>query len=198
MTMKPIILGSGSPRRKEILGYFSLPYQQVTSNFDENSIPFEDDPKRYVLELSLGKAEALVAKHPDDVILTADSVVYREGKVYGKPDDEEDAFRSLSSLNGHWHSVFTGVTLLQGGAVYQGVEETKVLFNHLTEEQIRHYHSRIHWQDKAGGYAIQMAGGLLVKRIDGCYYNVMGLPINTVRSLLGEVGIELWDYLKNG
>lgn len=196
MTQKPIILGSGSPRRKEILNYFSLPYKQVASAFDEESVPFLDEPQRYVLELSLGKAEMLIKDYPDDIILTADTIVYREGKVYGKPGDVEQAYEALSSLVGHWHSVFTGVTIAKEGVIYQHAEETKVLFNHLTEQQIRLYHEKIHWQDKAGGYAIQMAGGLLVKRIDGCYYNVMGLPINTLRNLLKEVNIELWDYLK--
>jgi septum formation protein len=148
------------------------------------------------MQPSLGKAETLAKEHRNEIILTADTIVYREGKLFGKPTNAEEAFKSLSALVGHWHSVFTGVTIVKEGAIYQNVEETKVLFNHLTEGQIRHYHSKIHWQDKARGYAIQMAGGLLVKRIDGCYYNVMGLPINTVRSLLKEVGIELWDYLK--
>ena len=195
MTTKPLILGSGSPRRKEILSYFELPFTQVASSFDEESIPFEGEPERYVKELSLGKAHAIAARFPDSLILTADTVVFREGKIYGKPKDEKEAFASLSELVGHWHSVFTGVSLISGKEVFQGVEETKVLFNGLNTAQINHYHQRIHWQDKAGGYAIQMAGGLLVKRIDGCYYNVMGLPINTVRKVLGEVGLELWDYL---
>lgn len=195
--IKPIILGSKSPRRKEIMGYFTLPFEQKSSSFDEESVHFTGDPKIYVSELSKGKALSIKENHADNIILTADTIVYREGRLFGKPHDELDAFSSLSELVGHWHSVFTGVTVIQESKIYQGVEETKVLFNPLTEDEIRHYHKQIHWKDKAGGYAIQMAGGLLVKRIDGCYYNVMGLPINTVRKLLLEVGIELWYHLQD-
>lgn len=195
--MTPIVLGSQSPRRKEILSYFTLPFVQTSSDYDESSVPFNGDPKIYVNELSKEKGLSIQPQHPDHIILTADTIVFREGKLYGKPIDEKDAFQCLSELVGHWHSVYTGVTIIHQNSVFQGVEETKVLFNPLTDDEIRHYHRQIHWKDKAGGYAIQMAGGLLVKRIDGCYYNVMGLPINTVRKLLLEVGIELWYHLKD-
>ena len=100
MTQKNIILGSGSPRRKEILDYFSLPYIQKTSYFDEDSVPFQGEPQRYVLELSLGKALAIAKDDPKSVILTADTIVYREGRIYGKPENEEAAFESLTSLIG--------------------------------------------------------------------------------------------------
>lgn len=194
--MPPLILGSQSPRRKEILSFFTIPFKQVSSSFDESSIPFNGEPKIYVSQLSKGKALSLETHFPGHIVLTADTIVYREGKLYGKPKDEAQAFEILSELVGHWHSVYTGITVIYDKKVYQGFEETKVLFNALTDEEIRHYHRQIRWEDKAGGYAIQMAGGLLVKRIDGCYYNVMGLPINTVRKLLLEVGVELWYHLK--
>ena len=86
--------------------------------------------------------------------------------------------------------------MLKDDQIWSAFEETRVLFNPMTPEEIRHYHKKLHWSDKAGGYAIQMAGGLAVKKIDGCYYNVMGLPINSVRQLLLQVKIDLWDYLK--
>jgi nucleoside triphosphate pyrophosphatase len=197
MPMPPIILGSNSPRRKEIFSYFTIPFTQVSSSYDESSLPFDGDPRIYVSDLSKGKALAIEDQYPDHIILTADTIVYREGNLYGKPKNIDEAFRSLSELVGRWHSVFTGITLVHDHKIYQGFEETKVLFNPLTEDEIRHYHRQIHWKDKAGGYAIQMAGGLVVKRIDGCYYNVMGFPINTVRKLLLEVGIELWYHLKD-
>lgn len=191
-----LILGSQSPRRKEILNFFSYPFEAVTSNFDEESIPFKGDPGLFVCEIASGKAKALALQFPDDIILTADTTVYHEGKNYGKPVDIEEAFLALSELAGKWHSVFTGVSLIKGDQHWTAFEETRILFNELTPEEIRQYHSKLHWSDKAGGYAIQMAGGLAVKKIDGCYYNVMGLPINTVRKLLVNVGIDLWDYLK--
>lgn len=194
--MVRIILGSQSPRRKEILSFFNLPFEQATPEFDEESIIYRRDPIHYVRLLAEGKARALQPLYPHDIILTADTIVYRSGKVYNKPKDEKQAFEMLSELVGKWHSVFTGVAILKEEILYSGWEETRVLFNAMTEDEIRHYHRKIHWADKSGGYAIQMAGGLIVKKIDGCYYNVMGLPINTVHSLLKKSGIELWDYVQ--
>lgn len=191
-----LLLGSKSPRRKEILSYFDLVFEQASSDFDEEAYPYMGDPVDYVCQLAQKKSEALLPKFPDQIILTADTVVYHDGKIYGKPKTEEEACRMLQELTGRWHSVFTGVNITKGDQSYQGYEDTRVLFNEMTPAQIRHYHKKSHWADKAGGYAIQMAGGLLVKRIEGCYYNVMGLPINTVRELLLKMGIELWDYLK--
>jgi septum formation protein len=192
--MARIILGSQSPRRKEILSFFKLPFVQATPAFDEESVEFRRDPIKYVCTIAEGKARILQNLYPQDIILTADTAVYRAGKIYNKPKDEKEAFQMLSELVGKWHSVFTGVAVLQGETLHTGWEETRVLFNPLTDDEIRHYHRKIHWADKAGGYAIQMAGGLIVKKIDGCYYNVVGLPINTIHSLFKKCGIELWDY----
>lgn len=194
--MAQLILGSQSPRRKEILSFFSFPFEAVTSNFDEDSIPFQGDPAAFVCKIAQGKAEALAPSFPNDLILTADTTVYKDGKNYGKPANAEEAFQALTELAGQWHSVFTGVTFISNNQLWSTFEETRVLFNPLTPEEIRHYHKKLHWSDKAGGYAIQMAGGLAIKKIDGCYYNAMGLPINSVRKLLLNIKIDLWDYLK--
>lgn len=193
--LEPVILGSGSPRRKEILSYFSLPFIQKSSDFDEESIPFEQDPEKYVTTIARGKAEALARAFPEDIILTADTTVFCEGKIYNKPRSEEEACEAINSLVGRWHLVYTGVVVRQNEREYYQAEGSRVLFNQLNKEQVRHYISKTRWQDKAGGYAIQMAGGLLVRKIDGCYYNILGLPINTLEWLLKHVGIELWDYL---
>lgn len=193
--MTQLILGSQSPRRKEILGYFSLPFIQMTSFFEEEKVEFNGDPEKFVNTISQGKAVALSSQFPDAIILTADTAVFFNGKIYGKPKDEEEAFRSFKELVGNWHTVYTGVTVSKGNALHVQAEATHVLFNALTDQQIRNYIAHTDWRDKAGGYAIQMAGGLIVKKIDGCYYNVMGLPINTVEKLLTKVGVELWDYL---
>lgn len=190
-----VILGSSSPRRKEIMSYFSLPFEQASPQYDEDALPFSGHPESYVSQLSQGKAESLVQRYPRAILITADTIVYQEGKIFGKPKDEEDAMRSFSLLTGRWHTVYTGVTVRLGDDAYTQVEATRVLFNPLTPQQIRHYLSRVEWADKAGGYAIQLAGGLIVRKIEGCYYNVMGLPINTVEELLKRVGVELWDYL---
>lgn len=191
-----IILGSQSPRRREVLNYFAIPFKQVSSDFDEDSIPFAGDPIIFANQLSKAKADVLFPRFPQDLILTADTVVYRKGKVYGKPRDHQEAIGFLKELAGNWHSVFTSLTLRHQDREYQLVDETKVLFNPLTEQQMETYYQKIPYADKAGGYMIQEAGALIIKRIEGCYYNVLGLPINSLQQLLKQMGIDLWDYLK--
>ncbi len=191
-----LILGSQSPRRGELLARFSLPFKQVASSFDEESVLFEGDPRAYVLLLAQKKGEALQPQYPHDLILTADTVVYYQGKIYNKPRDREEAFRFLSELSGHWHQVFTGMCLIQGTQKHQGVEETRLHFHPLTERQIRLYNEHCHFLDKAGGYAIQGTGSMIMDRIEGAYDNVTGMPLNLTRTLLYKAGIDLWDHLK--
>lgn len=191
-----LILGSQSPRRKEILQFFSLPFRQVVSHFDESLIPFQGDPVAYAQEIARQKALILTSMHPNSIILTADTVVYLEGKSYGKPADLKEAQQMLRDLSGRQHQVFTAVCAIQGKKRVEAVEESRVFLHELTDSQIDTYLHQLRPLDKAGGFAVQGAGSLIVKRIEGCYYNVMGLPIQTVRRLLLEMGIDLWDYLK--
>lgn len=191
-----LILASQSPRRREILSYFSLPFEQVSTEFDESSVPFTGNPETYVCTLAQEKASVLCAKYPNAAILGADTIVYRHGKIFGKPKNGDESIATLAELSGQWHSVYTGVALCYQGKKYHQAEETRVLFNSLTQQQIYTYHDKLHLYDKAGSYQLQMSGGLIVKKIDGCYYNVIGLPINTVRNLLNQIGLELWNYLQ--
>lgn len=191
-----LILGSQSPRRREILSFFNIPFTQVSPNFDEDSIPFHDNPTEYVQILAKGKADSLAHDFPDAVVLTADTIVYMKGKIYGKPRDQQEAFEFFKELSGEWHSVFTGLTVSSKGIDFQTVAETRVLFNALTEEQMKIYLQTLPVSDKAGGYMIQGAGGLIVNRIEGCYYNVVGLPINALCSVLSQAGIDLWKHFK--
>lgn len=191
-----LILGSQSPRRREILSFFSVPFKQATPQFDEEAVPFHGDPKEYAKSISEGKSDALSLLFPQDLILTADTVVFEGGKIYGKPANEQESYSHLKALVGKWHSVFTSVTIRKGAEKYSKVEETKVLFNNLTHEQIQAYHTALPCTDKAGGYMVQGAGSLIIKKIEGCYYNVMGLPVNTLSELLQKVGINLWNNLK--
>lgn len=194
--MLPIILGSQSPRRSEILSYFKIPFKQASPSFDEESIPYKGNPEQYVLDLSMGKAKSLHGHYPQAAILTADTAVFCRGKVYNKPANYDEAFQFLSELTGQWHSVFTGITLSYNEKILQKTAETKVLFNSLTPDQIHAYLRHTAWADKAGGYTIQKMGVLLVQRIEGCYYNVVGFPLNAVRDLFLQVGIDLWDFAK--
>jgi septum formation protein len=192
-----LILGSQSPRRKEILSFFAVPFVQIPSAFDEESVLFQGDPIRYAQDLALKKSDELAQRFSDDVILTADTVVYFEGNIYNKPKDEKGAHEMLRKLSGNWHQVFTAVTVRKQGIAFSGIEETKILFHPLTEQQIDLYHQSCSYLDKAGAYAIQQAGSILVARIEGCYYNVMGLPINILKELLLKTGIDLWKYLRD-
>jgi septum formation protein len=194
--MPRLILGSQSPRRREILSFFSIPFEQATPPFIEEAVPFHGDPVEYATSLAKGKAESLHRQYPKAIILTADTVVYCNQKIYNKPCDFEEAVSFLSDYSGKWQSVFTGVSVRCDDAEYSGCEETKVLFNTLTTDQIHRFLNTISWQDKGGGYTIQGVGSLVVRKIDGCYYNVTGLPVNTVRELLLKAGIDLWHYIK--
>ncbi|NGX61969.1 MAG: Septum formation protein Maf [Chlamydiae bacterium] len=193
--MKKLLLGSSSPRRKEILSYFTYPFTQVSPHFDEKLIPFNGDPASYVTELSTKKAASLASHYSDTVILTADTCVYKNGKLYNKPEDDDEALQMLTELSGSPHTVYTGVTVQLGEKTYTDHAETKILFHDLPREELALYHNAFRSTDKAGGYGIQQAGSVIVKQIDGCFYNVMGLPISLTCTLLKGVGIDLWYYL---
>lgn len=190
-----LILGSQSPRRKDVLSFFNLPFRQVSPSFDEDAVPFEGNPIEYVNTLSKGKALSLQDRFLNQAILTADTVVYKEGKIFNKPKDKQEAHQHLRELAGRWHSVFTGLTLSYAHQAWQQVEETRVQFNPLTEQQIYLYQHALCCTDQAGGYMIQGAGSLVVKRIEGCYYNVLGLPVNALHELLLKIGIDMWEHL---
>jgi nucleoside triphosphate pyrophosphatase len=190
-----LILGSNSPRRKEILNFFSLPFRQIPSHFDENAIVFSKDPGEYAEKLAFEKGKSLSERFPEDVILTADTIVYANGKVYNKPENEEEAFQFLTDFSGNWVKVLTGVCVHQGKNVHSGVEESNLLFQNLSEKQIRQYHTYLDFSDKSGAFAIEKGGYLILQRLDGCFYNVLGLPINMTKNLLLKVGIDLWNFL---
>lgn len=190
-----VILGSKSPRRKEILEFFTLPFTQVESQFDEENVLFSGDVRSFVIQVAEGKALELGRQFPEATILTADTVVYFQNKILLKPKTLREAKNMLRELSGNIHRVLTGVVVFQDAKLLSGIQETLVEFNELTDHQIDRYCKTIHCLDKAGGYAIQKSGSLVVKRIEGCYDNVMGLPIQLVKDLLEKVGICLWDYL---
>ncbi|GAB4237741.1 MAG: Maf-like protein [Chlamydiales bacterium] len=193
--MKNIILGTQSPRRVTILRMFSLPFQQYSSSYHEPEPTSNETPVRYALKTAQEKGKELTQRFPDAIIITADTVVFAKDQILGKPKTPEAAFQTLRMLSGQWHSVFTGLAVSGMGLCFSDVEETRVLFNPLSDAEIKHYLSALHCWDKAGAYAIQGSGGLAIQKIEGCFYNTMGLPINTLRKLMQHFEIELWDYL---
>jgi len=190
-----LILASASPRREELLRQLGLSFNVVPSFVTEGE-PYRPW-QRWVLELARAKALALPAGN-DEIVLAADTIVIAEERVFGKPADAEEAREMLTALAGRAHEVMTGVCALRRklGAlpelqVFEAVETTKVWFRRLTESEIRAYAESGEPLDKAGAYGIQGLGALLVERIEGDYYNVMGLPLVTTSRLLEQCGLKI-------
>jgi septum formation protein len=193
-----ILLGSGSPRRKEILSYFNLPFEQVSSPFDERSIPFQGNPIAYATELAVQKARALSISHPDKVILTADTIVTKGSELFNKPTSLKERKEMLLKLNGQWHSVITSLCVCRNSEEVTGYDQTEILFHTFCDEEMEKYLLGFEGMDKAAGYGIQQGGSCIVKRMEGCFYNVMGLPLTPLRSALKAFDIDLFDYFKGG
>lgn len=172
-----IILASQSPRRQELLKLITSDFEIKVSNVDE-TFPDKITPKEAVMYLSKIKAEPFA--DGDDIVIGADTVVALDGKILGKPKSEENAKEMLRFLSGRTHSVFTGVTLASGKKTKTFAVETKVKFFELTNEEIDAYIKTKEPFDKAGAYGIQGYGSLLVEKIDGDYFNVVGLPVSTL------------------
>lgn len=179
-----MILASQSPRRRELLSLITEDFSVIPARGEEN-IPEGTPPKDAVLLLSRQKAEEVAAAHPEQTVIAADTVVAIDGKILGKPRDTDDAVDMLRLLSGRTHSVFTGVCIISDKGVCSFAEETLVEFYPLTEKQIADYAATGEPLDKAGAYGIQGIGALLVRRIDGDYYNVMGLPVGRLYRELG-------------
>ncbi len=182
-----VILASKSPRRVEILEKIVKEFEVVQSNFDENTIDFKGDIAKYVKDLSINKAiEVSKRLNEPSIVIAADTVVFQNGKVLEKPKNEEDAFSMLSSLSGNTHKVYSGICLINtyDDTVVTDCDCTEVKFSELNPRQIRNYINSGEPMDKAGAYGIQGLGGAFVERIEGCYYNVMGLPLNKLYKAL--------------
>lgn len=187
-----IILASKSPRRRELLNQIGIEDFKVTAPNVDESVEPGLPPAKIVEQLSLRKAQAAVNRAgPNDLIIAADTVVALDGKILGKPRDEEDAFAMLSALSGREHHVYTGVTVLRGGEAVTQHEETAVAFRDLTPEEIRAYIATGEPMDKAGAYGIQGLGALLVSGIRGDYCNVVGLPVFRLGGMLAGLGVDL-------
>ena len=187
-----IILASNSPRRRELLAQIGIRDFQILSPDVDEAVESGLSPARMVEALSLRKARAAAGRAgAEDLILAADTVVALDGRVLGKPRDQEEAFAMLSALSGREHRVYTGVTVLGGGQAATEHEETAVAFRALTPEEIRDYIATGEPMDKAGAYGIQGVGALLVQGIRGDYCNVVGLPVFRLGRMLSGFGVKL-------
>ena len=188
------ILASASPRRKEILENFGLDFTVITSDADENSDI--SDPEDLTQELSRRKGEAvrdlLLSRgelEGNTVIIASDTVVYAGGRILGKPHSKDEAEAMLRLLSGSTHTVTSGVALIYGGKTVTAFSTTAVTFDELDEDFIASYVASDEPYDKAGGYAIQGKAGEVISKIDGCYFNVVGLPLNRLCKLAKENNI---------
>ena len=182
-----IILASQSPRRREILEKMGLEFRVCPAEIGEKAE--ERDPRRYVLRLAGRKAVWVWLKHKSDTVIAADTVVCLGSRIMGKPKDREEAFFMLKSLSGKRHHVYTGVYVISKGRIRHFCEDTAVYFREISDGLIREYVESGEPMDKAGAYGAQSAGGRFVSRIEGDFYNVMGLPMCSLSCVLEELGV---------
>ena len=185
-----LILASASPRRRELLSRFGTEFLIDPASAPENP-PSGATPAETVAALSAAKAAEVAARHPGDTVIGADTVVELDGTILGKPSDEDDAFRMLRALSGREHRVFTGVTLIRGDTRMTRTEMTKVFFRVLDEEEIASYIRTGEPMDKAGAYGYQGLASLFVERIEGDFFNVVGLPVCLLGQMLASLGVSL-------
>lgn len=184
---EPLILASGSPRRRELIGSMGIPFEVIVADAPEIK---EGAPEKIVTENAYRKAAAVAGSHPGRVVLGADTMVYAGGAPLGKPRDEQDARRMLRLLSGRAHEVYTGVCVMRDEKIDLRWESAKVYFVSLTDAEIDRYIAAGESMDKAGAYAIQGRAGMFVSRIEGSHSNVIGLPLALVREMLLGFSVE--------
>lgn len=189
-----LILASKSPRRQELLQRMGLTDFKILVPEADETCPANLSPRETVEYISRVKAEAAKSLvSPEDIVITADTMVFFREQRLGKPKDEEDALHMLSDLQGHSHVVCTGVTVLQGDRIVTESEATQVYFRRASEAELRGYIATGEPMDKAGAYGVQGLGALLVERIDGDFFNVMGLPVLLLSRMLKKFGIHFFE-----
>lgn len=191
-----MILASASPRRKEILENFGFSFKTIVKNIDETSDKAKAEEK--ILEIAEKKARAAAIDFPDENVAGADTVVVVDGKILGKPKNEEEAFSMLKSLSGRSHEVITAFSFINinKNISYSDYEITKVYFKNLTDDEINWYINTKEPMDKAGAYGIQGKGAFFVEKIEGDFFSVMGFPLGKFVRFLNKTGFNLNDLEK--
>ena len=188
--MARIVLVSGSPRRQELLRRMGIDGFTVRVPQVEEAFPAGLTPQETVEYISREKSLA-VPSDAEEIVITADTMVFLDDKKLGKPADEAEALAMLNALQGRHHTVCTGVTVRQGQRALTRAQTTDVYFRRATEKELRAYIAGGEPMDKAGAYGVQGQGALLVERIDGDFFNVMGLPVVLLSEMLKEFGVTL-------
>ena len=192
--MKQLILASGSPRRKELLTQIVREFSVVPSNYDED-MTLKKNPQDLALHLSEGKAQDVAKEYSDAIILSADTFVVVNGEVLGKPKDLDDAKKMLRKESGKKQEVISGITVLDSSTGRKTKKSVMsfVYMRELTDEEIAEYVTTHEVLDKSGSYAIQEIGNKFVEKIEGSFTNIMGLPVEEVKKMLREFGIEIFE-----
>lgn len=185
-----IILASASERRQELLSRLVDDFTIIISDFDETKVKKTSTVSQYVQEIALGKAKDVLKKIQEpSIIIAADTVVALGEEILGKPKDKADAYNMLSKLSDNTHEVYTGIVLInsESGKIMKDSVKTDVVFSKLTDKHINDYIDSGDPLDKAGAYGIQGKAGIFVKKINGCYYNVVGLPLNKLNEMIENI-----------
>ena len=184
-----VILASASPRRRQLLNLIGIAHEVRPADIDE-TMRVRETPRRHAERLAREKASAIAKRDPDLITIGADTIVVVNRKVLGKPRDADDAARMLALLSGREHVVTTAVAVSRGKKLRSAVEEVRVRFRRLRDDEIEAYIATGEPMDKAGAYGIQGYGATIVERIEGDYFAVMGLPIVRLIGLLSDVGVR--------
>ena len=191
MSSPHIVLASASPRRQELLSVIFGDFRVMPSSFDESTVPTHLAPPEHAVYSALMKAREVARRCPESLVIGADTIVVLGDDILGKPVDAGDAERMLRALSGRTHLVYTGLALVKGDTERSDFECTQVTFRTLAEETILRYVATGEPLDKAGAYAIQGKGAVLIRSTSGCYPNVVGLPLYKLSTLLEDFGIEV-------
>jgi septum formation protein len=185
--VNPIVLASGSPRRKQLLEMLRIPFRVIPPDVDEHVLPGEQ-PEAYVTRLSRAKAQAVVSRVPGEIVLAADTTVVLGGRIFEKPTSPANAVEMLEQLQGRTHEVLTAVAVADNGRLEQALDVSRVTFRPTSRETLEEYVATGEPLDKAGAYAIQGLGAPLIERVEGDFFGVMGLPLRLALDLLAKFG----------
>lgn len=188
-----IILASSSPRREELLKLLGIEPRIMIPTVDEDIKPGEPI-EVFLRRVAIAKGRAVYSdNYYHTPIISADTIVLCENKLIGKPRTRADAFGFLKTLSNNVHDVLTGVSILYRGTPHYDFARTRVVFTEISDEELNYYLDNENYMDKAGAYAIQGKASVFVKKIDGCYFNVMGFPLNLFYTMLKKIGINLYE-----
>lgn len=190
--MKKIVLASASPRRKNILKSLGLEFTVEPVNFDEEAVE-ADTPIEKCIKIARGKAQEALKKNYSGFIIAADTLIFKDTVIFGKPKNKTEAEEMLKFYSNTYHNVITAISCIDvlSGKIYEETSITKVYFKDLTDEEINGYIKTNEWQDAAGGYKIQEKASLLINKIDGSFSGVEGLPIHILYKILTSAGFDL-------